>query len=280
MNFAAMSLWSLLGLTHLKAKPLTQPTQINRPPSHKIARLFYRLLWWVLTPIVPIYLRHRATRAKEDPQRLFERRGITSLLRPRGPLVWIHGASVGESLSALALIDRLLRERSDLSVLVTTGTVTSAVLMDARLPARAFHQYAPIDHPLYVSRFLRHWRPNAALWFESEFWPNLLVASQKKNMPMALVNARMSEKSFEGWRKRKWAIAPILRGFQKCFAQNDRVAEMLTELGARNVSTSGNLKFVADALPDNEEERHALESCFEGRSRIAAFKRLKGKRAS
>ncbi|TNE41221.1 MAG: 3-deoxy-D-manno-octulosonic acid transferase [Alphaproteobacteria bacterium] len=249
---------------------MTLPVPLQRPLNHQIARAFYRAAWWLLTPIVPFYLSRRARRRKEDPARISERHGVTNLQRPRGPLVWVHGASVGESLSALALIERLLKEREDLFVLVTTGTVTSAELMESRLPARAFHQYAPIDHPLYVRRFLAHWRPDAVLWFESEFWPNLLVQTQKLHVPMALLNARMSESSFDNWLRHKWAIAPILKGFQVCLAQNKRITEMLVQLGADQAQTSGNLKYVAGALPDAAEERQALAQLIGDRPGVLA----------
>ncbi|TNE59531.1 MAG: 3-deoxy-D-manno-octulosonic acid transferase [Alphaproteobacteria bacterium] len=249
---------------------MTLPAPLQRPLNHQIARAFYRAAWWVLTPIVPFYLSRRARRRKEDPTRISERHGLTNLQRPRGPLVWVHGASVGESLSALALIERLLKDRDDLFVLVTTGTVTSAELMEARLPARAFHQYAPIDHPLYVRRFLAHWRPDAVLWFESEFWPNLLIQTQKLQVPMALLNARMSEGSFDSWLRHKWAIAPILKGFQVCLAQNDRITEMLIALGADRAQTSGNLKYVAGALPDVPEGRSTLAQQIGGRPVVLA----------
>ncbi|MEX0837955.1 MAG: glycosyltransferase N-terminal domain-containing protein, partial [Parvibaculum sp.] len=132
--------------------------------------VLYRLMTRALAPVAPILLRRRIARGKEDPARLDERFGYASRQRPTGRLVWFHAASIGESLSILPLVERLLGVASDISVLVTTGTVTSAKLMAERLPPRAVHQFVPLDHPGYCSRFLDHWRPDLAIWVESEFW--------------------------------------------------------------------------------------------------------------
>jgi 3-deoxy-D-manno-octulosonic-acid transferase len=215
-------------------------------------------------------------KGKENKLRISERRGLTSLLRPTAPIVWIHGASVGESLSALSLIERLLELRPDIFILVTTGTITSAELMESRLPARAFHQFIPLDHPFYVRRFLKHWKPSAVFWLESEFWPNLLVESGKHDIPMALINARMSEGSFERWRLHKWAIAPILGRFQICLGQTDAVTLMLERLGAARAETSGNLKFAAEDLPDTPDERLRFEKILNDRPVLAAIQTIAG----
>ncbi len=143
-------------------------------------------------PLTPALLKRRLKRGKEDRYRLNERRGIASFERPVGPLVWLHGASVGESLSHLPLVERFVRERSDVSVLVTSGTVTSAELMARRLPHEAFHQYAPIDTPQAARRFAEHWRPDLAVFVESEIWPNLLFAAKAVDARLALMSARLS----------------------------------------------------------------------------------------
>lgn len=140
-------------------------------------------------------LRRRAARGKEDPERLPERLGQPGAPRPDAPLVWLHGASVGESLSLLPLIAALEAARPDLRFLVTTGTVTSAGLMAGRLPPSATHQFAPVDAGPAVERFLAHWRPDLCIWAESELWPGLILAASATGAPLALVNARMSERS-------------------------------------------------------------------------------------
>ncbi|MDB5394284.1 MAG: 3-deoxy-D-manno-octulosonic acid transferase, partial [Rhodospirillales bacterium] len=202
-----------------------------------------------------LYLRRRLQAGREDPLRFDERHGIPSRARPEGFLIWFHAASVGESMSMLRLLDRLLEERRDLSVLVTTGTVTSAAMVADRLKDRVIHQYIPVDHPRWVERFLEHWRPDCAVWIESEIWPNLLNGIAQRRIPAALVNARMSARSH-----RRWALAPktirqLLSTFDLCLAQTEEEAVRLGELGARDVRFVGHLKFAADPLP---AEAHAL----------------------
>ena len=208
----------------------------------------YRGLWRVLSPAAGLALRARVARGKEEPKRLNERLGIAARPRPAGTLIWIHGASVGECLSALPLVSRLL-EKEDRHVLVTSGTVTSAKLMAMRLPARAFHQYVPLDRPDAVRRFLEHWRPNLALFIESELWPNLLLQSRASKIPLALVNARLSEKSFRGWSRAPGLARRLLSVFDICLAQDAQVAQRLSALGARAVQIAGSLKADAPPLP-------------------------------
>jgi 3-deoxy-D-manno-octulosonic-acid transferase len=196
---------------------------------------------------VPYLLSRRLNRGKEDSGRLGERRGVASAERPAGPLVWIHAASVGESLSVLPLIDGLLAICGDMHVLVTTGTVTSARLMEERLPPRALHQYVPLDHPDYCARFLAHWRPDLGIWVESEFWPNLIVATHERGAPLALVNARITERSFKGWQRFPATIHDLVGRFSAVLAQDGASAARLRALGAKDVATPGNLKH--DAAP-------------------------------
>ena len=147
----------------------------------------YRTLTTAAGPIIDWRLARRVAHGKEDPMRLPERRGEAGRVRPPGPLVWLHAASVGEAQSGLPLVDRLINYHSELQVLVTTGTVASAGLLAQRLPARAFHQFVPIDRLRWVRRFLDHWRPDLALWLESELWPNLIAETQARGIAMALV---------------------------------------------------------------------------------------------
>ncbi len=219
----------------------------------------YKLATRALGPLLPLLLARRLRHGKEDARRLGERLGVASIARPPGPLVWIHGASVGEALSVLTLIERLRRARGDLHVLVTTGTVTSARLMDKRLPEGALHQFAVLDHPDYTARFLDHWKPDLAVWIESEFWPNMIVATHERGIPLALVNARITEKSFRGWRRFPALIADLLGRFSVVFAQDRASAARLAALGARGVTAPGNLKHDAAALGANEVEVAALK---------------------
>ncbi len=209
----------------------------------------YRGLTTVAAPLIGLYLRRRRAAGKEDAARFDERFGHAGAPRPAGPLAWIHAASVGEAVSMLPLIERLLARRGDARVLMTTGTVTSAQLIADRLPAGALHQYVPVDRPDAVRRFLDHWKPDLALWAESELWPNLVAETQARGVPCLMVNARMSSASFKRWRRLRGLVAPLLGGFALCLAQNDEEAARLAALGATDVRAVGNLKFAADPLP-------------------------------
>ena len=209
----------------------------------------YRIMSTVGAPAINWYLERRLSHGQEDRLRFDERKGISHIPRPAGPLIWIHGASVGESLTILPLINRLLEICPGLHVLVTTGTVTSATLLDERLPQGAIHQYVPIDRQAYVRRFLDHWRPELALWTESEFWPNLVTITSDRGIPLILLNGRVSPESFAGWQKVRGLMTRMLRCFTLCLAQTDTDADRLRALGAPRVEVLGNLKYATPALP-------------------------------
>ena len=194
----------------------------------------YRLATGLAEPLAPLLLKRRARRGKEDPARLGERLGQASHLRPDGPLAWLHGASVGESLSLLPVVERLRAARPDLQVLMTSGTAASAELIARRAPEGVIHQFAPVDAPRAVDRFLDHWRPSLAVFVESEIWPNLLTQAKARGIKLALVSARLSERSLAGWARRPAAARALFRGFDLVLAQTDTVAEGLRGLGARD----------------------------------------------
>lgn len=222
-----------------------------------LALTAYRLFTHALTPLVPIALRQRALRGKEDSERMRERLGHAGRARPGGQLIWIHGASVGETLAILPLIDALLEE-ADRSVLVTSGTVTSAKLMAERLPPRALHQFAPVDAPSVTARFLDHWRPDAALFVDSEIWPNILTGARMRSIPLALINGRISARSFAGWRRFRRSAARLFANYDVCLAQDAATAERLSALGARRVEVTGSLKADAAPLPADPTRLNAL----------------------
>lgn len=209
-------------------------------------------------PFLRFLLSRRARKGKEDPARLPERMGTPGHPRPPGPLLWLHAASVGEAQSALILLDALLARDPALHVLVTTGTVSSAGLMTRRLPARALHQYAPLDHPAWVASFLDHWRPDHVLWMESELWPNMLAAIRARKIPAALVNARLSPRSVRRWQKLRGAIAELLSTFAVILAQTDEDAANFRSLGAPHVTVTDNLKYAAAPLPLDDAALPAL----------------------
>ena len=234
------------------------------------ALALYTGLTWALAPAVRLYLRRRVAAGKEDAARIEERFGRPSRARPDGPLVWVHGASVGEANSMLPLVDRLIASDPKLHVLMTTGTVASARLLANRLPARAIHQFVPVDLPFAVKGFLEHWRPDLVLWTESEFWPNLLTRISEVGAPLILVNGRVSKRSFAGWRRMRPLIRQILRGFSLCLAQGPEDERHLRDLGGGLVRSAGNLKFAVPALPADAGDLDALDKALGGRPRWLA----------
>ncbi|NVK20047.1 MAG: 3-deoxy-D-manno-octulosonic acid transferase [Methylocystaceae bacterium] len=214
----------------------------------------YRLSTTLAAPLIHRYLQKRLVKGKEHPTRFEERFGHASQPRPTGQLIWLHGASVGEAISLLALIDKLQNELPDYHILMTTGTVTSAELMEKRLPEGVIHQFVPVDRLPYVRRFLDYWRPDIALWAESELWPNLLHESHKRGIKMALINARMSSRSLKKWLRFKGFIKGLLSTFDLCLAQTDKDCENYRLLGVKHIECVGNLKYAAGDLPCDEAE--------------------------
>ena len=225
----------------------------------------YRLLTHAVAPFLPLWLRWRAKHGKEDPKRINERFGIPSEKRPHGTLLWLHAASVGEANSLLLLLNKIHDRVPGLHLLLTTGTVTSARLMQFRLPPGAIHQYVPIDTPKATARFMHHWHPDLAFWVESELWPNLIQEADDYECFMGIINARMSERSFTGWQKRASLIKDILKRFNLIFAQSEADAKRLEALGASEVMCLGNLKYDASLLPCDESELTRLQSAIAGR---------------
>lgn len=216
----------------------------------------YRAAASGFTPFAGVLLRQRARRGKEDLNRLAERRGLASLARPEGRLAWLHGASVGEGLALLPLVDKLIAK--GFHVLVTSGTVTSARILAQRLPCGASHQYVPLDAPRFVAAFLDHWRPDLFLLAESEIWPNTICAAHARRIPITLVNARLSPRSFARWRRIPGFIRALLGRIDLCLAQSEDDAERLRRLGAPRVHAVGNLKYDVDAPPADPARLDAL----------------------
>ena len=223
-----------------------------RAPPLTLALKAYRGGLWLGEPAVSGLLAWRARKGKEDPTRLAERRGLPGRARPVGSLVWMHGASVGESLSLVGLVEGMIAR--GFSVLVTTGTRSAADLIGARLPAGAVHQYMPLDAPRWIARFLDHWQPDLALVAESEIWPNTVVALHARAIPLLLVNGRMSERSFTGWARAPRTAKALLARIAICLAQTRDDAERFVRLGAPRVSVAGNLKYDAAVQPADRQQ--------------------------
>src|ERR1700744_71301 len=228
----------------------------------------YQRLSSAAVPLAPALIKRRLKQGKEDPARVGERRGVSDYVRPSGPLVWIHGASVGEVLAAAALIEKL--RALNIRILLTSGTVTSAAIVAKRFPADIIHQYVPYDSPRYVARFLDHWRPSLALFIESDLWPNLILSSAARRLPMVLINGRMSPRSFPRWRRLNATISTLLSRFDICMAQSETDAERFAALGSPNVITTGNLKLDVPAPPADAAKLERLMSVTRGRPIIVS----------
>lgn len=215
----------------------------------------YKALMTMAFPLLKAtYIKKRQKIGKEHPVRFPERIGKYKHPRPTGKLYWLHGASVGESISMLPLINRLLQDDPELSIMVTTGTLTSAEIMEKRLPARAFHQFIPFDVPRFARNLLKHFKPDAVLWFESELWPALISEIHKAQIPLILVNGRISDKSFHNWQKFHFAAKEIISCFNLCLGQSEQDKTRLKHLGAKRAECFGNLKYAGMPLPTDSDK--------------------------
>ena len=231
-----------------------------------IPLFLYRICFVLITPFLAIWFWMRRLKGKESKTRFCERLGYPKMKRPEGKLIWMHGASVGECLSMMPLINKLLEVDKDLHIMVTSGTVTSADLIAKRLPERAFHQFIPIDSPWGARHFVRYFHADAVLWFESDFWPNLLASIHAAKIPLVLLNGRISDKSFARWQKAKWFIKSLLKNFTLTLGQSPENARRLEVLGSPAIDCVGNIKYAAPPSPYDEEELTNLLSQIGNRS--------------
>ncbi|HAT86863.1 MAG TPA: 3-deoxy-D-manno-octulosonic acid transferase [Rhizobiales bacterium] len=214
-----------------------------------MALSIYRAAGYAFRPLMPLLMAVRRSRGKEDGARRKERYGRAAQSRPEGPLVWVHAASVGETNAVLPLIHQITETGT--SVLLTTGTVTSAAIAQKSLPQGAIHQFVPLDVAPYVSKFLDHWKPDLALFVESELWPTMMTEMNRRDIPLIIVNGRMSERSYRRWEKMPFAIEQMFGSVPLCLAQSEDDKERYQALGVQHVEVTGNLKF--DAPPPSAD---------------------------
>ncbi|GCE89553.1 3-deoxy-D-manno-octulosonic-acid transferase [Komagataeibacter diospyri] len=230
--------------------------------------------WWgvasLLPPVLRLNLSRRLKRGREIPASLPQRRGIAGMSRPHGPLVWLHAASVGESIAVLPVISQLLAARPFHHILITTGTVTGAEILHARLPGmdgheRVLHQFAPLDVPHWVTRFVDFWRPDAAALVESELWPNLFATCRRRRIPLALLNGRLSDRSLARWGKARCLLARMLSTFTWVMARSPEDARRLRQGGARRIDLIADLKEAATPLPCDPAQLELIRRHLGGR---------------
>ena len=234
----------------------------------------YKILTTLSRPLLKYYLKYRLKKGKEEAHRLRERYGASSVERPEGTVIWCHGASVGESLSLLPVVEAL--QKKGATILVTTGTVSSAYIMAKNLPATVIHQYIPLDVSAWVNRFLDHWKPSLGIFVESELWPNLLYACHCRQIPLILANAHLSARSFNRWKFFPKSVRRLLSYFSVIFAQSPLVEERLVKLGAMGVRVAGNLKFSSSPLPYNLDHLTTLKTRLHHRPLWAAVSTHEG----
>lgn len=264
LNAVTAKAYEMAGADSSRATPSSDLP--GSPPAEPKALLkSYRLGTTLLRPAMPLLLAMRERQGKEDGRRRAERYGEASAARPDGVLVWFHAASIGETNAVLPVMARIAAARPEASFLLTTGTVTSASLAGRRLGSRAIHQYAPLDSQKYARAFLDHWRPDLAVFTESEIWPNLILETSARDVPLALVNGRISSRSFSRWRRHRGVSRPLFNRFDVVLAQNEPLARRFGQLGARTVIMAGNLKIDAPAPEASEKELARLREALGGR---------------
>lgn len=277
---ASLNKATLLAYERAHADPTRATPGLPRGSTEPGLRLgAYRAFTSLARPAAPLLLKLRERRGKEEPSRRAERLGRPSISRPPGRLAWFHAASVGETNAILPLMGQLRHYRPELSFLLTTGTVTSAKLAAERLGSLGLHQYAPLDAPEYVRGFLDHWRPDLAVFTESEIWPNLILESAKRDIPLALVNGRMTKRSYRQWRRSAGLARPLFSRFSLVLTQNDQFARYFRSLGATCATSVGNLKVDTPPPRVDVAALERLRPGLEGRALLVAASTHEGEDA-
>ena len=204
---------------------------------------FYRILINLVLLLSPIIILFRIIKKKEHPTRFLEKLGISSKNRMQGKVIWFHGSSVGEVLSIMPLIERLEKNSKIKQIVITSSTLSSSKVLEKYKLNKTVHQFFPIDANLIIKKFLNYWKPTAVFFVESEIWPNTIQNLHQRNIKIALLNARITNKTFTKWFKFKSFSKDIFNKFDLCLCQNKETKLYLKKLGTKNIKNLGNLKF-------------------------------------
>jgi 3-deoxy-D-manno-octulosonic-acid transferase len=220
-------------------------------------------------PIYILFILIRITKGKDNISSLLQRLGFANCKKPARKIIWIHAASIGESIAAKTLLDALLKQYPQYYFLITTGTITSADLIKKSLPKRSIHQFLPIDNLLIVRKFLNHWQPDLGIVMESELWP-CLITEASKNTTLVLANARLSDKSYERWLNKKWLLKTITDKFRVILVQSKLDLYKYQQLGCNNLLQLDNLKFANRKLDYDQQQAQELSEVFAGKKLFVA----------
>ena len=218
--------------------------------------LFYRIIINLVFLISPLILVIRIISKKETLKSFFEKVGNISKKKViNGKLIWLHGSSVGEILGTIPLIEKLEKRRDVKQILITSNTLSSAKILEKLKLKKIVHQFFPIDTNIISKKFLNYWKPELAIFIESEIWPNMILEINKQKIPLILLNARFTKKTYNRWKYLKEFSKFIFNKFDLCLAQNDETNFYLKKLGAQNIKKPGNLKFCEPELPLNPNKK-------------------------
>ena len=216
----------------------------------------YNFFIYILIPFLKLNLYIRANRGKEEKSRINERFGLTSATRPKNNLIWIHASSVGEFNSTTGLIKKILTNNN---ILLTTSTVSAYHFANKIFKNKIIHQYAPLDHEIWVGKFIDHWQPNYVIWIESDLWPNTLRLINERKISSILLNLRISPKSFRRWLIFKKQFSQLMNYFDKVFVQSDEDLKKISKLTSKKISFIGNLKLTSLPIAINNEKLNKIK---------------------
>ena len=204
----------------------------------------YQFLLSITLIFSPIIVIIRVLKNKEDKLRFKEKFCLISKKRGSGKLVWFHGSSVGEILSVIPIIKKYDSDKSIGKILITSSTLSSSKILEKIKFKKTIHQFYPIDHAIFSRKFLNHWKPNIAIFLESEIWPSMFKSIKNRNILLILLNARITKKSFDRWSKMKKFSNSIFGLIDKAYSQNSETSHYLKRLNVKNIKSTGNIKFI------------------------------------